>query len=42
LTEEGLPFLILFHHIDDTETPEKFKGIVARELLGEKSENFFY
>ena len=38
LTEEGLPFLILFHHIDDTETPEKYKSVVARELLAEKSE----
>ena len=37
LTEEGLPFLILFHHPDDTETPEKYKKVVARELIGEKS-----
>jgi len=27
--------MILFHHIDDTDTPEKFKKTVAKELLGE-------
>lgn len=41
LTEEGLPFMILFHHPDDTDTPERFKKIVAQELLPEtKSINF--
>jgi len=37
LTEEGLPFLILFHDPEDTETPEKFKKQVAKELLSEKN-----
>jgi endoplasmic reticulum resident protein 44 len=41
LTEEGLPFLILFHHPDDTDTPERFRRIVAAELVNEKgSVNF--
>jgi len=40
LTEEGLPFLILFHHPDDIETPERFKKVVAQELIAEKS-NWF-
>ena len=37
LTEEGIPFMILFHEKDDTETPDKFRLQVARELVGEKS-----
>jgi len=37
LTEEGLPFLILFHHPDDTETAEAFRRIVSRELITEKN-----
>ena len=37
LTEEGLPFLILFHHPDDTETPAKFTKQISLELLPEKS-----
>lgn len=44
LTEEGLPFLILFHHPDDNETPEKFKKQVILQLLQERSEfllNYF-
>ncbi|KAI4461030.1 endoplasmic reticulum resident protein 44 [Holotrichia oblita] len=36
LTEEGLPFLILFHHPDDTESIKKYNHIVVTELLGEK------
>lgn len=36
LTEEGLPFLILFHHPDDIDTPERFKKVVAEELMAEK------
>jgi endoplasmic reticulum resident protein 44 len=42
LTEEGLPFLILFHHPDDSDTPGAFRDIVARELIGEKSENLLF
>lgn len=37
LTEEGLPFLILFHHVDDTETPEAFRRVIQSQLLPEKS-----
>jgi len=37
LTEEGLPFMILFHNPTDTITPEKYKKQVAVELLEEKS-----
>lgn len=36
LTEEGLPFLILFHAPDDTESIRKFNEVVVKELLGEK------
>lgn len=36
LTEEGLPFLILFHINDDTESLEKFQQEVARQLITEK------
>ncbi|XP_069075729.1 endoplasmic reticulum resident protein 44 isoform X2 [Pleurodeles waltl] len=36
LTEEGLPFLILFHMKDDTASLEKFQQEVARQLIGEK------
>lgn len=36
LTEEGLPFLVLFHASDDKEIIKKFNDIVQRELLGEK------
>ncbi|XP_069108581.1 endoplasmic reticulum resident protein 44-like [Argopecten irradians] len=37
LTEEGLPFLILFHHPDDTAIVEKFNNAVNQELLGERT-----
>ncbi|KAG2465278.1 ERP44 protein, partial [Polypterus senegalus] len=36
LTEEGLPFLILFHMKEDTESLEKFQHEVARQLISEK------
>uniref|UniRef100_A0A5F9DGH4 Endoplasmic reticulum resident protein 44 n=1 Tax=Oryctolagus cuniculus TaxID=9986 RepID=A0A5F9DGH4_RABIT len=36
LTEEGLPFLILFHMKDDTESLEIFQNEVARQLISEK------
>ena len=36
LTEEGLPFVILFHNLDDKETPEIFRKQVVQELLAEK------
>ncbi|KAF5269675.1 hypothetical protein FQA39_LY08598 [Lamprigera yunnana] len=37
LTEEGLPFLILFHHPDDKNSIKKFNEIVDSQLLSEKS-----
>lgn len=36
LTEEGLPFLILFHNPTDTESVKRYKEIIARDLTGEK------
>ncbi|XP_055684702.1 endoplasmic reticulum resident protein 44 [Lutzomyia longipalpis] len=36
LTEEGLPFLILFHATDDTEIIKDFKTIVETQLISEK------
>ncbi|XP_044734540.1 endoplasmic reticulum resident protein 44-like [Chrysoperla carnea] len=36
LTEEGLPFLILFHAPDDLEIIKKFNDLVQNELLSEK------
>lgn len=37
LTEEGLPFMILFHRPGkDDETVKKFKDIVAGHLISEK------
>lgn len=38
LTEEGLPFLILFFRPGDTETVKDYKAVVENELLSEKSE----
>lgn len=38
LTEEGLPFLILFHLKEDTESLEKFQQEVTRQLISEKGE----
>lgn len=36
LTEEGLPFLILFHKADDTESIKRYKDVINKELVGEK------
>lgn len=36
LTEEGLPFLILFHKPDDIHTIKLYKEIVMQELVSEK------
>ena len=36
LTEEGLPFMLLFHKPDDTKSVTKYKEIIARELYHEK------
>ncbi|XP_054637878.1 endoplasmic reticulum resident protein 44 [Dunckerocampus dactyliophorus] len=43
LTEEGIPFLILFHLKEDNESLEKFQHEVARQLISEKgSINFLH
>lgn len=39
LTEEGLPFLILFHHPTDTESIKRYKDLVAKDLESEKRKN---
>merc|ERR1712223_2306400 len=36
LTEEGLPFLILFHHPDDTQSIKDFEGSVRKFLMEDK------
>lgn len=33
LTEEGIPFVILFHHPDDKQSVETYTGVVQTELL---------
>lgn len=38
LTEEGLPFLILFHKPEDLESIKKFNDVVREELISEKRE----
>lgn len=40
LTEEGLPFLLLFRRPDDTAIDKIFAEQVARELYDQKSKNF--
>eukprot|EP00092_Neocalanus_flemingeri_P038884 GFUD01042332.1.p1 GENE.GFUD01042332.1~~GFUD01042332.1.p1 ORF type:complete len:430 (-),score=105.15 GFUD01042332.1:287-1576(-) len=41
LTEEGLPFLILFHNPDDTDSIKEYNDLVKNELLGERSQITF-
>ena len=36
LTEEGRPFLLLFHHPDDHGSVELFKSEVSKQLVHEK------
>jgi len=36
LTEEGLPFLILFHAPDDNESIKRYTDVVQNDLLGDK------
>lgn len=36
LTEEGLPFLILFHDPSDTESVRRYKEVIRTELESEK------
>lgn len=38
LTEEGLPFLILFHAPEDTESIKKYTTLVHTELADQKRE----
>ena len=38
LTEEGLPFLILFYAPGDDDAIKRYNDIVQRELLGDKRE----
>lgn len=40
LTEEGLPFLILFHKPEDTKSIKDYKYIIEQQLLDEKRKNF--
>lgn len=40
LTEEGLPFLILFHAPDDYDSIKDYKAIVETQLIGEKRKKF--
>lgn len=40
LTEEGLPFLILFHAPDDVQSIKDYKTIVETQLISEKREKF--
>lgn len=42
LTEEGLPFLILFYHPTDTESIKLFKDVVTSTLLSEKGKYIFF
>ncbi|GFS69680.1 endoplasmic reticulum resident protein 44 [Nephila pilipes] len=37
LTEEGLPFLILFHHPDDSESSKLFTNAVQTQLLDDRT-----
>ncbi len=41
LTEEGLPFLILFHHPDDNESIKQFTDVVQSQLLEDKRKSFY-
>lgn len=38
LTEEGLPFVILFHHPDDKKSVEEYSSVVNHELLTESGQ----
>lgn len=42
LTEEGLPFVILFHAPDDVENVKAYKDIVAKTLITEKRAYIIY
>lgn len=36
LTEEGLPFMILFHNPDDKDSIRRYNQVVHEQLMGEK------
>lgn len=42
LTEEGIPFLILFKLNDDETSLKMFTETVENELSDQRSKNFFY
>ncbi len=42
LTDEGLPFLILFHKADDQESVALFEREVAKQLQNERCKYSFY
>ena len=42
LTEEGLPFLILFYNPDDNNSIKKYNEIINREVLDEKRKKTFF
>ena len=39
LTEEGLPFLLLFHKPDDISSVQRYKSAVMRELMEERGKS---
>ena len=39
LTEEGLPFLILFHKPEDNESVKQYSEVVQKHLLEDKRKN---
>lgn len=41
LTEEGIPFLLLFHHPDDKDSAELFRNIIQTHFKSHKGENGF-
>ena len=41
LTDQGLPFLILFHHPNDTQSVSLFKQQVEKQLKHETRKKFF-
>jgi len=41
LTEDGLPFVILFHHPDETESVKEWNDLIKKELMGERSQVSF-
>ena len=42
LTDEGLPFLILFHKADDHQSVALFEREVAKQLQNERCKYLFY